>query len=174
MKRIYGNGKKSIWREYNVSVILTGSHACMINALLAMERALIVLAEYVFTESLVLAQNAQSTVDRELKLNRMSYRVQYIKQNLHKSQSQICKELGIDEDYLLAICDWNDIELTGWYWTEKEEQLLKDHYRKSSKEKIKTLIPRRSWDSIIKKAYALGLSRKRGNYQTKTRISVYE
>lgn len=104
----------------------------------------------------------------------MSKRVDFIKNNRHKSPSQLCKELGIDEDYLEAICEWNNIELIGWYWTEKEEQILRKHYKTSSQDKIKKLIPRRSWDSIIKKAYALGLSRKRGNYKTKNRISVYE
>lgn len=46
------------------------------------------------------------------------------------------------------------------YWTQKEIEILKEHYTYASKEELLELLPKRSWHAIQNKALKLGLKRR--------------
>jgi len=66
--------------------------------------------------------------------------------------SKKMKKFGIDSDY------------TG-FWSEEEEQKLRQNYRQKSKKEVMSLLPDRSWEAIKLKAMDLGLARDQKEYR---------
>jgi len=46
------------------------------------------------------------------------------------------------------------------YWSKEEIEILQEHYTYSSKEELCSLLPKRTWSAIQKKARELGLQRR--------------
>ncbi len=86
----------------------------------------------------------------------MSQRVDFIRQNPHLSNGEICKELDISEKMLYAIKYWND--LNGKLWTDEQEQWLRENYSDADYEEMSRKLGR-SIKSVQMKALRLGLER---------------
>lgn len=92
----------------------------------------------------------------------MSKRIQFIKENMHLSDMELCRELGIEnKDYLDAIREWNGIEKHNWRWTAEEDQHLRAKYRKIPYKDVYRFFEQnygRSVEAVQKRAHKLGLS----------------
>ena len=89
-----------------------------------------------------------------------SKRVQFIIDNPHLTNAELCSELGIEPKFLEAIKTHNNLTGNHSHWTQEEEDYLRKHYAKKDREMISVKL-RRSMYAIQKKANSLGLYKKR-------------
>ncbi len=91
----------------------------------------------------------------------MSRRVQYIKQNLHLSDAELCRDLGISEEYLDAIRHHNGIEKKNWKWSKQEDEYLKAKYGQVPYQEVYQFFKSefgRTIESVRKRAHKLNLT----------------
>lgn len=93
----------------------------------------------------------------------MSERVQFIKENSEMTNIELCRNLGIHEEYLNAICEWHGIDRNK-DWSEPELQVLRDFYKTASFNRIRRELKKhsdryRSNQAIKTKAQTMGLNR---------------
>ena len=95
----------------------------------------------------------------------MSRRIQFILNNPHLTNGEICKELGISPEFLDAIKAQNGLEgynLTRGRWEKQDELYLKFNYHNVPTKKLAKRL-NRSVMAIQKKAFAMGITRKYGS-----------
>lgn len=87
----------------------------------------------------------------------ISKRLDYIRENAHLSDQEICHNLGIKRDFLEAIKEHNGLKNKYSRWQDWEIDYMNEHYGNVSCEHIAQELDR-TVPSVQKKASMLGLT----------------
>lgn len=82
------------------------------------------------------------------------------------TQQEIAEKLDLNQPFVSEKMKENGIETRSHEaWTKKEEKVLRENYLETSKEKLLSLLPKRTWSAIKAKALKLGISRPLEEYR---------
>lgn len=86
-------------------------------------------------------------------------RLQYIKNNLHKTDEQLAKDLGIEEKYVVAIRKANGLDKYDSDWPNNADQWIERNFPTASWRKIEDKFPNKTRTQIKNRAYSKGVYR---------------